>query len=51
MDTDFLLTLSGDVMVRFLTAIKYLAGGPIGPETRSEWDIKSRGPESHHLQS
>lgn len=35
MDTDFPLTLSGDVMMRILIVIKFLAGGPMQPERLS----------------
>lgn len=42
MDTDFPQTLPGDVMVRILTVITFLAGGPAGPKRlRTEWNIKS----------
>lgn len=42
MDADFPQTLPGDVMVRILTVITFLAGGPAGPKRlRTEWNIKS----------
>ena len=46
MDTDFPQTLPGDVMVRILTVITFLAGGPAGPKRlRTEWNVKSPGSE------